>query len=116
MSSKWHNFDFMVLEKKPKDSDHPQGDRVLDCISFSISGMKIKGYPRFDKFEAVLSAPQDGALLPAQVEVIDKQKDFFEVRFINPSAELVKKLSWWDGSIDDKQPSPDSVRNVDIGV
>ena len=101
----WHSFTFMVLEKKPKDSEHPQGDRVLDCLRFSIQGMKIKGQPRFDKFEAVLSIPQDGSLVPAQVQVIRQQKDFFEVQFINPSVELLKKLSWWDTKIEGKQPN-----------
>ena len=73
----WHSFTFMVLEKKPKDSEHPQGDRVLDCLSFSIQGMKIKGQPRFDEFEAVLSIPQDGSLISAQVLSGRSTKRFF---------------------------------------
>ena len=81
----------MVLEKKPKGSKHPQGDRVLNCFSFSAQGMKIKGQPRFDQFEAILSIPQDGSLLPAQVQVVNQQRDFFEVQFINPSVKLLKK-------------------------
>ena len=116
MYPQWHSFSFMVLEKKPEDSDHPQGDRVLDCLSFSTQGMKIKGQARFDKFEAVLSIPQDGSLVPAQVQVIDKQKDFFEVRFINPSEELLTKLSWWDKEVTEEQISPPPDRSVDIGV
>ena len=116
MYPQWHSFSFMVLEKKPKDSDHPQGDRVLDCLSFSTQGMKIKGQARFDKFEAVLSIPQDGSLVPAQVQVIDKQKDFFEVRFVNPSEKLLTKLSWWDKELTEDQISPPPDRNVDIGV
>ena len=58
----WHSFTFMVLEKKPKNSEHPQGDRVLDCLSFSTQGLKIKGQARFDEFETILSIPQDGSL------------------------------------------------------
>ena len=99
----WHFFTFMVLEKKPKNSEHPQGDRVLDCLGFSVQGMKIKGQYRFNKFEAVLSIPQDGSLIPAQVQVVNQQKDFFEVQFINPSVELLKKLSWWDTEIEEGQ-------------
>lgn len=114
LSSQWHSFAFMILEKKPKGSEHPQGDRVLDCLSFSILGMKIKGRPRFDKFEATLSIPQDGSLIPAQVQVVDRQRDFFEVRFINPSVELLKKLSWWDTKVTEKQFTPD--QRMDIGV
>lgn len=106
----------MVLEKKPKNSDHPQGDRVLDCFSFSTKGMKIKGQPRFDEFEAVLSIPQDGSLVPSQVQVVDKQKDFFEVQFVSPSEELLTKLSWWDKELVEEQPSPPPDRSVDIGV
>ena len=116
MYPQWHSFTFMVLEKKPKDSEHPQGDRVLDCLGFSIQGMKIKGQPRFNKFEAILSIPQDGSLMSVQVQIIDQQKDFFEVQFINPSEELLKKLSWWDTEIAEEQPSPPPDRNVDIGV
>ena len=112
----WHSFTFMVLEKKPKGSEHPQGDRVLDCLSFSTQGMKIKGQPRFNKFEAVLSIPQDGSLIPAQVQVIDQQKDFFEVQFINPSTELLKKLSWWDIEIETDQPNLPPNQSVDSGV
>lgn len=106
----------MVLETKPKDSEHPQGDRVLDCLSFSTQGMRIKGQARFDKFEAVLSIPQDGSLLSVIVQVVDQQKDFFEVQFINPSVELLKKLSWWDVEIEKEQPSLPPDRSVDIGV
>ena len=112
----WHSFIFMVLEKKPKDSDHPQGDRVLDCLSFSTQGMKIKGQPRFDKFEAILSIPQDGSLLPAYVQVIDRKKDSFEVQFMNPSMDLLKKLSWWDTEIEKEHSTPSPDRSVDIGV
>ena len=106
----------MVLEKKPKDSDHPQGDRVLDCLSFSIQGMRIKGQPRFNKFEVILSIPQDGSLVATKVQVMNQQKDFFEVQFINPSVELLKKLSWWDKEITDEQLTLRPDRNVDIGV
>lgn len=116
MYPQWHSFTFMVLEKKPKSSEHPQGDRVLDCLSFSTQGMKIKGQARFNEFEAVLSIPQDGSLLPVQVQVVDKQKDFFEVQFINPSVELLKKLSWWDTEAKEEQPSPSLDQSVDIGV
>ena len=103
--SKWYFFTFMALEKKPRGSEHPQGDRVLDCLGFSTQGMKIKGRPRFNKFEAVLSIPQDGSLIPTQVQVVEQQKDFFEVQFINPSVELLKKLSWWDTETEEEQPS-----------
>ena len=106
----------MVLEKKPEDSEHPQGDRVLDCLSFSTKGMKLEGQPRFNVFEAVLSAPQDGSLLPVQVQVVDQQKDFFEVQFVNPSMELIKKLSWWDKEFRQEQPSLPRDQSVDIGV
>ena len=104
----WYSFTFMVLEKKPRYSDHPQGDRVLDCLGFSTQGMKIKGQPRFNKFEAILSIPQDGSLIPAQVQVVNQQKDFFEVQFINPSTKLLKKLSWWDTEFEEAQPSHSS--------
>ena len=113
---KWHSFTFMILEKKPSGSEHPQGDRVLDCLSFSTQGMRIKGQARFDKFEAVLSIPQDGSLLSVIVQLIDQQKDFFEVQFINPSIELLKKLSWWDIEFKEEQPSHSPDRSVDIGV
>lgn len=116
MHPQWHSFTFMVLEKKPKSSKHPQGNRVLDCSSFSTQGMKIKGQPRFDKFEAILSIPQDGSLVPAQVQVVDRQKDFFEVQFINPSTELLKKLSWWDTEVEEKPPSFSPDQTADIGV
>ena len=116
MYPQWHSFTFMVLEKKPKGSEQPQGDRVLDCLSFSTQGMKIKGKPRFDEFEAILSIPQDGSLIPAQVQVVDQQKDFFEVQFINPSMELLKKLSWWDTEVEEEQPSLSPDQSVDIGV
>ena len=102
----------MVLEKKPKSSEHPQGDRVLDCFSFSSQGMKIQGQARFDKFEAVLSIPQDGSLIPAQVQVVDKQNDFFEVRFINPSKKLLDKISWWNTEFEKKQHSFLSKQNM----
>lgn len=106
----------MVLEKKPQGSEHPQGDRVLDCFSFSSQGMKIRGQARFDKFEATLSIPQDGSLMSVQVQVVDQQKDSFEVQFINPSVKLLKKLSWWDKEIAEEQPSHSLDRSVDIGV
>ncbi len=114
--SQWHFFTFMVLEKKPKDSEHPQGDRVLDCFSFSTQGMKIKGQPRFNKFNVTLSIPQDGSLVSTQVQVINKQKDFFEVRFINPSSKLLTKLSWWDTRTTHERPKYFPDRNLDIGV
>ena len=115
MRVKWHTFSFMVCEKKPKDSEHPQGDRVLDGLSFSFEGMKIQGKARFKKFEAVLKIPQDGSLVPAQVELVEQKKDFFEVRFINPSQELLKKIAWWEPPVK-AQPSLPPDRSVDIGV
>lgn len=106
----------MVLEKKPQSSDHPQGDRVLDCFSFSAKGMKIKGQPRFNEFEAILSIPQDGSLVSSQVQVVNKQKDFFEVQFVSPPEELLNKLSWWDKELVEEQPSSPPDRSADIGV
>ena len=116
MRVKWHTFSFMVCEKKPENSDHPQGDRVLDGLSFSFEGMKIQGKARFKKFEAILKIPQDGSLVSAQVELVEQKKDFFEVKFINPSQELLKKIAWWDPLVAEDQPilSPD--QRADIGV
>lgn len=78
--------------------------------------MKIKGQPRFNKFEAILSIPQDGSLMPVQVQVVGQQKDFFEVQFIAPSAELLKKISWWDKNIEEEQPSYFPNWSVDVDV
>lgn len=117
MRTKWHTFSFMVCEKKPEDSDHPQGDRVLDGLSFSFEGMKIQGKSRFKKFEAILCMPQDGSLVPAQAELVEQKKDFFEVKFINPSQELLKKIAWWDPPATEEQLiSPPSDQSADIGV
>ena len=116
MYSQWHSFIFWILEKKPENSDHPQGDRALKCFSFSKQGMKIKGIPRFGEFETTLCIPQDGSLISAYVKVIDRKKDFFEVQFINPSKELLEKLSWWDKDTIEEQISPSPSQSVDIGV
>ena len=116
MRVKWHTFSFMVCEKKPEDSDHPQGDRVLDGLSFSFEGMKIQGKARFKKFEAILKIPQDGSLVSSQVELVEQKKDFFKVKFVNPSQELLKKIAWWDPPVAEKQPSLPPDQSADIGV
>lgn len=86
---------FLVLECKPEDSNHPQGNRVLECIEFSPTNFRIKGQPRFDKFKAVLSMPQDGSRLETEVQVVSSCKDCFEVKLINPSASISDKIAWW---------------------
>ena len=116
MRVKWHTYSFMVCEKKPKGVEHTQGDRVLDGLSFSFEGMKIEGQARFKKFESVLCMPHDGSLLPAQVELVEQKKNFFEVKFINPSKELLEKIAWWDTFEEEQPTSPPADQSVDIGV
>jgi hypothetical protein len=86
---------FLVLECKPENATHPQGNRVLECLEFSPTHLRIKGQPRFDKFKAVLSMPQDGTRYESEVEVVNTGKDSFEVRLVNPSVSVVDKISWW---------------------
>ena len=45
------------------------------------------------------------------------EKRFFEVKFINPSQELLKKIAWWEPPVTEERPiSPPSDRSADIGV
>lgn len=109
-----HSFEFLVLEHRPDGDFEGPATRVLSCLNFSKGGMRIKGQPRFDVFNITLSAPQDGAKIDATVEVINGDDKSFGVKFINPSNELLEKLSWWDEEVKRRSDSPS--RNVDIGV
>jgi hypothetical protein len=105
---KWHDFNFMVLEKRPTNSDHPQGDRVIECFQFSRDGLRLNGKPRFQSFSAVLSMPQNGERVEADLLVKDTMSDHFEVNFVSPSKRLIELLSWWDvKERPEPQPSPD---------
>lgn len=111
---------FLVLECKPEDATHPQGNRVLECIEFSPTHLRIKGQPRFDKFKAVLSMPQDGSRLENDVEVVAKGKDSFEVKLVNPSASVLDKISWWFSKdvdfVEPKATPKKTDRDADISV
>lgn len=109
-----HSFEFLVLEHRPEGETDGPASRVLSCLTFSKIGMLLKGQPRFDTFPVTLSAPQDGTKINANVEVISGDGKTFKVKFLNPSKELLKKLSWWDETT--VQPVPSPSRNVDIGV
>lgn len=111
--TKTHKFKFLVLEKRPQGSTHPQGDRVLECIEFSRQGMKLKGSPRFESFPATLSMPQNGERVEASVEVVSKSDYSFQVKFISPSEKLVSLLSWWDS---ETRPSPQPSHDRDLGI
>lgn len=91
-----HSFEFLVLERRPEGEIDGPASRVLSCLKFSKTGMVLKGQPRFDTFPVTLSAPQDGAKMDTVVEVVSGDSETFEVSFLNPSKELLKKLSWWD--------------------
>lgn len=109
-----HSFEFLVLEHRPEGEIDGPASRVLSCLTFSKGGMLLKGQPRFDMFPVTLSAPQDGAKLDATVEVVSGDGETFGVKFVNPSKELLSKLSWWDEKA--KRPKPSPSRSVDIGV
>lgn len=104
-----HEFEFLVLEHRPEDVEHPQGPRMLHCIDFSASGMRLRGAPRFDRFRATLCVPHDGSRVDADLEVVHKGDGYFGVRFVDPSAELNQKLEWWQAPADPGQ-------NADIDV
>ena len=111
---------FLVLECKPEGAVHPQGNRVLECIEFSPKHLRIKGQPRFDKFKAVLSMPQDGSRFENDVEVVATHKDSFEVKLVNPSAAVLDKIFWWfSKDVDFAEPKPvpkKTDRDADISV
>ncbi len=90
-----HAFEFLVLEHRPDGKTEGLASRVLSCLSFSKYGMRLKGQPRYDSFSVVILVPQDGTKLNAKVDVIDGDSHSFSVKFIDPSSELLKKLSWW---------------------
>lgn len=109
--------DFLILECKPEGSDHPQGDRVLECYEFSRNSLKIKGTPRFQRFKAILSMPQDGSKLETEVEVIHSKSGSFEAKFVNPPSSVIDKISWWfNKEIDFLNSSSKSDQNSDISV
>ena len=89
-------FKFLVIEKKPPNSLHPQGDRVLTALSFTDKTMEIQGVPKFPSFKAVLSMPQCGTLMPVNVKVVFKTKKSFVVEFIKPTKKLKEKIKWWE--------------------
>lgn len=109
-----HSFEFLVLERRPEGETDGPTSRVLSCLTFSKTEMLLKGQPRFDTFPVTLSAPQDGTKVDANVEVISGDGKTFKVKFLNPSKELLKKLSWWNKSTDHPVPLPS--QSVDIGV
>ncbi len=39
--------------------------------------------------------PQDGTRYETNMEVVSKEKDSFEVKLLNPSANIVNKINWW---------------------
>ena len=102
-----------MLENRPEDSTHPQGNRVLECLEFSREGMLLEGAPRFDKFRATLSIPQNGERVDADVVVVNKKDNAFEVKFVSPSERLTSMLSWWD-SEDRPAPQPSLDQNAGI--
>ncbi len=105
----------MVLEKRPDVSNHPQGDRVMECFQFSKDGLRLSGKPRFESFPAVLSMPQNGERVEAKLLVKNILADHFEVSFVSPSNRLIDLLAWWDQKERPAiQPSLD--QSVDIGV
>ena len=113
--SKTYKFEFLVLEKRPQGSEHPQGDRVLECIEFSRQGMKLKGSPRFESFPATISMPQNGERVEVCLEVVSKVSDSFQVKFVSPSEKLILLLSWWDsGSRPLHWPSRDRDLGIDV--
>lgn len=91
-----HAFECLALEHRPQTSKHPQATRVLKCLDFSVGGLKLEGKPRYERFRITLSAPQDGSKIDAVVETIYTQDNYFGVRFVEPSKELISKLSWWN--------------------
>lgn len=56
--------------------------------------------------------PHDGSKVEAHVEVVSGDSESFGVKFINPSNELINKLSWWDETTTRPVSSPS--RSVDI--
>lgn len=109
-----HSFEFLVLEHRPEgDTDGP-ATRVLSCLNFSKGGMRIKGQPRYDQFEVTLSMPHDGSKVNAEVEVLYGDGESFGVKFLKPSKELIKKLSWWDEKA--KRPTPSHSQSVGTAV
>lgn len=106
-----HSFEFLVLEHRPENETDGPASRVLTCTKFSKDGMLLNGQPRFDIFPVTLSIPQDGSTVDALVEVTSGNKNSFNVKFINPSKELVKKLSWWDEKV--KRPSTSQNAGID---
>ena len=109
-----HTFEFLVLEHRPDEETEGPASRILSCLSFSKYGMKLKGQPRYDSFSVVISAPQDGAKVNAKVEVISGDSHSFSVKFVDPSSELLEKLSWWEETTSYPTVSPS--QSVDIGV
>lgn len=108
-----HRFDFFVLEHRPDGEEFSQATRVLICKDFSQGGLRLEGTPRYKKFKATLSAPQDGMKYEVDMEVVHQAPNEFGVRFIDPSDALIEKLAWWSSSA---QPlrSQDSGQSLDI--
>ena len=109
-----HSFEFLVLEHRPDADTGGPATRILSCLSFSKGGLLLKGQPRYESFNVTLSAPQDGTKLDAQVEVVSGNSESFGVKFVDPSPELLKKLSWWDEAT--VRPAISPSQSVDIGV
>ena len=87
---KTHKFEMLLLEIRPNDSTHPQGNRVLWVTEFTKNGwMKIKGTPRFSKF--ALQFDHQTGIEENFGKVIGKKDGFFFIQLTKKS----KALQWW---------------------
>lgn len=93
-----YEFELLAMEHRPDGDPHRRGTRLLHCLDFSQGGMRFRGQPRFKRFRVTLDIPHDNSRVDAEVEVVHRGKDYFGVRFVNPSAELLQKLGYWQAS------------------
>lgn len=109
-------FAFPVLEIRPVGSQDPQGNRVLECVEFSKHGLVLSGVSRFERFPVILSMPQNGERVSAEVEVVSSSKGFFEVKFLSPSKQLLDLISWWAKGRGSASQASSSVLDSDTGA
>lgn len=93
-------FEFLVLEHRPSDADHPQATRMLECVDFSEGGLKLSGQPRYKRCNLTLALPNSDRKVTTEVELVREGKDGFGVKFVSPSDELLSQISWWRSSHD----------------
>lgn len=100
-----HYFEFLVLEHRPAEAEHPQATRMLECLDFSKGGMKLRGQPRYQRCSLTIALPNSERKVTTEVELVHESSSGFGVKFISPSDELLSLISWWGPSRDQSSGS-----------